>query len=109
MFPELCGLVGPWTGAEVDRDIGTCRTVPEDMMTALKRQVWVRLLVSHGDVSRESGDFEKEVSEPRAQVGPSLWHIPRRIARCPDTARSIRGTVFPPAHLVFHAAQPRQE
>ena len=56
----------------------------------------------------QSGDFEKEVREPRAQGGPSLWHIPKRIAHCPDTARSIRATAFPPAHPVFHGAQLKQ-
>jgi len=44
MLPGLWDLVGPWTG-DVDRDVGTCRTVPEDMMTALKRRGWVRPLV----------------------------------------------------------------
>ena len=34
-----------------------------------------------------------------------LWRIPKRIARYPDIARSIRGTIFAPGHSVFRGAR----
>src|SRR6266436_9906844 len=34
-----------------------------------------------------------------------LWRIPKRTARYPDIARSIRGAIFAPGHSVFHGAR----
>ena len=38
-----------------------------------------------------------------------LWRIPKRIARYPDIAWSIRGTIFAPGHPAFHGVRLGQE
>jgi hypothetical protein len=75
------------------------RILFEDFGVALSEEVYKR-------VSRYWG----EVSEPGPPVLTVswLWHIPKRIAHYPDTARSIRATTFARGHPVFHGARQGQ-